>query len=84
MSQHSKLQIKILQLYKDLLVVAHKKSISKNLIKEEFQKNLHISKSDTLRIEYLYRRGHRQLELFNKSGVISASKLSITNITDKK
>ena len=77
MPRHSKLQIKILQLYKDLLLVAQKKSLDKNLIKSEFRKNSHISKSNTVPIEYLYRRGCKQLELFNKDQVIAASNFTI-------
>ena len=66
MSRHSKLQLKILSLYRQFLQTAKEKPETTDYIKSEFRKNASISKKSVLQIEQLTRRAERQLETLKK------------------
>ena len=63
MSPHSKLQIEVLKLYKELLRAATGKPGFQASIKSEFRKNSGLPRHDSLRIEYQMRLGRRKLEV---------------------
>ncbi|XP_055519733.1 succinate dehydrogenase assembly factor 1, mitochondrial [Leucoraja erinacea] len=67
MARHSKLQKQVLKLYKQFLRAAKDKPGFLPLIQEEFRKNSQIPRKDVMHIEYLFRRGQRQLELLRES-----------------
>ena len=60
---HSKLQISVLSLYKELLRAAVGKSGVETTIKSEFRRQANLARSDTLRIEYQLRMGRRKLDM---------------------
>ena len=60
---HSRLQLSVLSLYKELLRAASNKPGVETIIKEEFRKQAKLGKTDTLRIEYQMRIGRRKLEM---------------------
>ncbi|XP_029986193.1 succinate dehydrogenase assembly factor 1, mitochondrial [Sphaeramia orbicularis] len=62
MSRHSKLQKQVLSLYRQFLRSARHKPGFVQRIRDEFRQNAAIKKTDVMHIEYLYRRGQRQLE----------------------
>ncbi|XP_034025414.1 succinate dehydrogenase assembly factor 1, mitochondrial [Thalassophryne amazonica] len=62
MSRHSKLQKQILDLYRQFLRAGQTKPGFIPQIRQEFRANACIKKTDVMHIEYLYRRGQRQLE----------------------
>lgn len=63
MVRHSKLQKQVLSLYRQFLRAAQDKPGFIPRIRDEFHSNAAIKKTDVMHIEYLYRRGQRQLEL---------------------
>ncbi|XP_051900260.1 succinate dehydrogenase assembly factor 1, mitochondrial [Pristis pectinata] len=67
MARHSKLQKQVLKLYKQFLRAAKDKPGFLPLIRDEFHKNSQIPRMDVMHIEYLLRRGQRQLELLKES-----------------
>ncbi|XP_078097915.1 succinate dehydrogenase assembly factor 1, mitochondrial isoform X2 [Mustelus asterias] len=67
MVRHSKLQKQVLNLYKEFLRVAKTKPGFLPLIHTEFRKNAQIPRTDVMHIEYLLRRGQRQLDLVRQS-----------------
>lgn len=62
MVRHSKLQKQVLALYRQFLQAGRDKPGFVPRIREEFRVNARIKKTDVMHIEYLYRRGQRQLE----------------------
>ncbi|OCU02418.1 hypothetical protein XELAEV_18008181mg [Xenopus laevis] len=62
MVRHSKLQKQILSLYRQFLQAGKEKPGFVPRIRDEFQKNAKIPKTDVMHIEYLLRRGQRQLQ----------------------
>ncbi|KAM8960842.1 succinate dehydrogenase assembly factor 1, mitochondrial [Pelodytes ibericus] len=62
MIRHSKLQKQILSLYKEFLRAGKEKPGFLPQIQQEFRKNAKIPKMDVMHIEYLVRRGQRQLD----------------------
>lgn len=62
MARHSKLQKQVLALYRQFLRAGKDKPGFIPRIREEFRVNARIKKTDVMHIEYLYRRGQRQLE----------------------
>ena len=60
---HSKLQLSVLSLYKELLRAAANKPGVETIIKTEFRRQAKLQRSDTLRIEYQMRIGRRKLEM---------------------
>ncbi|XP_069765587.1 succinate dehydrogenase assembly factor 1, mitochondrial [Narcine bancroftii] len=73
MGRHSKLQKEVLKLYKQFLRAAKDKPGFFPLIQGEFQKNSHIPRTDIMHIEYLLRRGQRQLELLREANTKQAA-----------
>uniref|UniRef100_A0A8C8R7R5 Complex 1 LYR protein domain-containing protein n=1 Tax=Pelusios castaneus TaxID=367368 RepID=A0A8C8R7R5_9SAUR len=62
MVQHSKLQKQVLSLYRQFLRASKGKPGFFPRIQAEFRRNASIPRTDVMYIEYLYRRGQRQLE----------------------
>ncbi|XP_045148847.1 LOW QUALITY PROTEIN: succinate dehydrogenase assembly factor 1, mitochondrial [Echinops telfairi] len=67
MSQHSRLQKQVLGLYRELLRAGRGKPGAEARVRAEFRQNACLPRSDVLRIEYLYRRGRRQLLLLRSA-----------------
>ncbi|XP_006899772.1 PREDICTED: succinate dehydrogenase assembly factor 1, mitochondrial [Elephantulus edwardii] len=63
MSRHSRLQRQVLSLYRELLRAGRGKPGAEARVRAEFRQHASLPRSDVLRIEYLYRRGRRQLQL---------------------
>ena len=59
----SRLQKEVLNLYRKFLLATKGKPGFEQTIKQEFRQHASIPISDTLRIEFLLRKGHRKLEL---------------------
>nr|XP_043882645.1 succinate dehydrogenase assembly factor 1, mitochondrial [Solea senegalensis] len=62
MLRHSKLQKQVLALYRQFLRAGRDKPGFIPRIRDEFRDNARIKRTDVMHIEYLYRRGQRQLE----------------------
>ncbi|XP_068934774.1 succinate dehydrogenase assembly factor 1, mitochondrial [Petaurus breviceps papuanus] len=62
MSRPSRLQKQVLGLYRELLRAARGKPGAEARVRAEFREHARLPRTDVLRIEYLYRRGRRQLE----------------------
>ncbi|XP_044527144.1 succinate dehydrogenase assembly factor 1, mitochondrial [Gracilinanus agilis] len=62
MSRHSRLQRQVLGLYRELLRAARGKPGAEARVRAEFRERARLPRGDVQRIEYLYRRGRRQLE----------------------
>lgn len=71
MSRPSRLQRQILSLYRELLRAGRGKPGAEARVRAEFRQHASLPRSDVLRIEYLYRRGRRQLQLL-RSGHATA------------
>ena len=80
MARYSKLQLEVLKLYKKFLREAGEKPGISCHIRKEFKKYAAIQRTDTLRIEHILRRSHRQLEQLKTSNVKSIGVFS----NDKK
>ena len=65
--RHSKIQLQVLSLYRQLLRAARNKPGAAEYIQHEFHRNATISKTEVMKIEQLVRRGQRQLENLKKS-----------------
>lgn len=63
MSRPSRLQRQVLSLYRELLRAGRGKPGAEARVRAEFRQHACLPRSDVLRIEYLYRRGKRQLQL---------------------
>ncbi|KAK3764002.1 hypothetical protein RRG08_004366 [Elysia crispata] len=72
MARHSKIQKQVLSLYKQFLRVTKDQPSFKEYIRSEFRKNAAMPRTDTIKIEYLLRRGWRQLEMLKTSSVSGA------------
>jgi succinate dehydrogenase assembly factor 1 len=79
MARHSKLQLEVLGLYRSFLRVIrtkpeHSRDRFKLYIRSEFQKQATgISKRDLNAIEYLLRRGKKNLEVFKNENLTDIS-----------
>ncbi|XP_032632101.1 succinate dehydrogenase assembly factor 1, mitochondrial [Chelonoidis abingdonii] len=62
MARHSKLQKQVLSLYRQFLRASKEKPGFLPRIQAEFRKNASIPRMDVMHIEYLLRRGQRQLK----------------------
>lgn len=60
--KYSKLQLNIFSLYRKLIRACEGRPGFKQYIQAEFRKNAKIPRSNILRIEYLIRRGEKQLK----------------------
>lgn len=63
MVARSRLQKEVLSLYRQFLTAAKGKPGVEVTIKQEFKQNKSIPKNDTLRIEFLLRKGIKKLEM---------------------
>jgi len=59
----SRLQKEVLSLYKKCLIAAKVKPGFEPTVKEEFRRYSAIPRSETMRIEFLLRKGHKQLQM---------------------
>lgn len=71
MPKHSQIQLQILSLYKQFLKLSKDKPGLREVIRSEFRKNANLPRRDTLRIEYQYRLGKKQLDHLKNSEVDS-------------
>lgn len=62
MSRHSRLQKQVLSLYRELLRAGRGTPGAEARVRAEFRQHASLPRTDVLRIEYLYRRGRRQLQ----------------------
>ncbi|XP_073480034.1 succinate dehydrogenase assembly factor 1, mitochondrial [Aquarana catesbeiana] len=62
MIRHSNLQKQVLSLYKQFLRAGKDKPGALPQIQHEFRKNTKIPRTEIMRIEYLVRRGRKQLD----------------------
>lgn len=74
MPRYSGLQRDVLSLYRQCLRVARKKPTEtrkhfEQFARQEFDKNLSIGKKDFSAIEYMLRKGQRQLEIYKDPGI---------------
>ncbi|KAJ5443876.1 uncharacterized protein N7458_007748 [Penicillium daleae] len=74
MARLSGLQREVLSLYRQCLREVRKKPIDaqsnfKNYARAEFQKHRSVNKKDFSAVEYLLRKGHRQLEMYASPGI---------------
>uniref|UniRef100_A0A0B6ZPI1 Complex 1 LYR protein domain-containing protein n=1 Tax=Arion vulgaris TaxID=1028688 RepID=A0A0B6ZPI1_9EUPU len=72
MTKHSKVQQQVLSLYKQFLQVTKNQPSFHEYVKDEFRRNAALAKTDVIKIEYLLRRGWRQLDMLKTSSVSSA------------
>lgn len=72
MPRHSKIQLQVLSLYKQFMKVTKDQPGFRQYIQEEFRKNSTLPRTDSIKIEYLLRRGWRQLKMLQTSSVSSA------------
>eukprot|EP00058_Branchiostoma_floridae_P016244 XP_002601732.1 hypothetical protein BRAFLDRAFT_215274 [Branchiostoma floridae] len=68
-ARRSQLQKQVLSLYKQFLGLSKDKPGLANHVRAEFKKNAQLPKSDVLRIEFLIRRGTRQLQTLRTTSV---------------
>ncbi|RKF59648.1 Succinate dehydrogenase assembly factor 1, mitochondrial [Erysiphe neolycopersici] len=72
---YSGLQKEVLSLYRECLRVCRKKKPSatrshfEQFTRSEFEKHLYLNKKEFVAIEYLLRKGRRQLVLYSTPGV---------------
>ncbi|KAM6222278.1 succinate dehydrogenase assembly factor 1, mitochondrial [Rhynchocyon petersi] len=71
MGPHSRLQRQVLSLYRELLRAGRGKPGAEARVRAEFRQHASLPRSDVLRIEYLYRRGRRQLQLLRSGHATS-------------
>ncbi|KAL1640346.1 hypothetical protein SLS58_007019 [Diplodia intermedia] len=74
MPRYSGLQRDVLSLYRQCLRVARAKPQEtrkhfEQFARQEFEKSLALEKRDFGAIEYMLRRGHRQLEIYEDPGI---------------
>ncbi|KAK6587488.1 hypothetical protein PZA11_000778 [Diplocarpon coronariae] len=72
--RYSGLQRDVFSLYRKCLRVSRTKGevrseISANIARTEFEKAIHLDKKDFSTIEYLMRKGQRQLEMYSSPGI---------------
>ncbi|BCR84987.1 succinate dehydrogenase assembly factor 1 [Aspergillus chevalieri] len=74
MARLSGLQRDVLSLYRKCLREIRRKPVEsrdnfRTYARAEFQKNILVGKKDFTAIEYLLRKGHRQLEMYSSPGI---------------
>ena len=67
MMGHSKLQLEVLQLYKEFLKASRGSKVARELVKSTFKANSQISQTNFLQIEHLIRSGRRKLKVLQSS-----------------
>ena len=72
MVRRSQLQREVLKLYRRFMEVCRSKPLeTKQIVRETFKKNAAIKRTDTIMIEYLLRRGRKQLRTLEQSDGLS-------------
>jgi succinate dehydrogenase assembly factor 1 len=72
-ARRSQLQREVLKLYRECLVACRSKpKETKVIVQKEFRKNASIERTDTIMIDYLLRRGKKQLKVLQRSDKITA------------
>ena len=66
---HSKLQLEVLKLYKELLRAAENKPGFGENVRTEFRRQAGLPRSDSLRIEFSMRMGRRKLQMMKDPNV---------------
>ncbi|OCK82862.1 hypothetical protein K432DRAFT_380039 [Lepidopterella palustris CBS 459.81] len=79
MAKLSGLQRDVLSLYRQCLRAVREKPVDarpnfRAFARSEFEKNMSLSKKDFSAIEYILRRGHRQLEIYMDPGIKNISR----------
>ena len=69
MPRHSKLQLEVLSLFKQFMRTVGDKPGMADYIRDEFRKNASLTKSNTLIIDHMLRKGKRQLGEMQKTSV---------------
>ena len=69
MVRYSKVQKHVLQLYRQFLKAVQDRPGVKDHVRNEFKKNSTLPRTDIMHIEYLIRRGERQLNQLKTSEV---------------
>ncbi|XP_066495098.1 succinate dehydrogenase assembly factor 1, mitochondrial [Tiliqua scincoides] len=82
MVRHSKLQKQVLALYRNFLRASKDKPGFLPRIRAEFRKNAQIPRTDVMYIEYLVRRGQRQLEQLQNAHTKQMGAFVKTNLED--
>lgn len=65
--KHSSLQKEVLRLYRSMLKVCKQRPGATTLIRQEFRNNCQIERHNIMYIEYLLRRGRKQLRLLGQT-----------------
>ena len=68
---HSKLQLKVLSMYRLFLRTARSKPGATQHVREEFRRNAAIPRLEIVRIEHIIRRAERQLKLLSNPSIKS-------------
>jgi len=69
--RRSKLQVQVLNLYKQCLRAAQSKPGFKVNVQNEFRRNAIIPRTETMRIEHMMRSGYRKLDMMKDPNVSS-------------
>ena len=72
MPRHSKIQLQVLSLYRQFLRATKDKPGFQDFVKTEFRKHAALPRTDSVKVEYLLRRGWRQLDMLRSSSVSGA------------
>ena len=72
MPRHSKIQLQVLSLYRQFLRTTKDQPGFQEYIKSEFRKYGALPRTDSIKLEYLLRRGWRQLDMLRSSSVSGA------------
>ena len=72
MARMSRVQKQVLSLYKQFMRATKDQPGFQEYIQREFRKNAAMPKTESIKIEYLLRRGWRQLDMLKTSSVSSA------------
>ncbi|ODQ51775.1 hypothetical protein SAICODRAFT_59404 [Saitoella complicata NRRL Y-17804] len=72
--RYSGIQLDVLHLYRACFRAVRSKPVDaqphfKHFIRSEFQKNMGLSKKDFSTVEFLVRKGNRQLEMYRNPGI---------------
>ncbi|KAL8589797.1 hypothetical protein ACOMHN_020800 [Nucella lapillus] len=83
MPRHSKIQLQVLSLYRLFLRTTKNQPGFQEHVKAEFKKNAALPRTDSVKVEYLLRRGWRQLDMLRSSSVTGAGVFEQENTTKK-
>lgn len=72
MARHSKIQLQVLSLYRQLMRTTKDQPSFQEFVRAEFRKHGALPRTDFVKVEYLLRRGWRQLDMLKSSDVSGA------------